>query len=585
MEAERSVRGPRGRFSFWRVAATLGTLAAALCAAGVPAPAQAQTPKTPPVVVLSGTTFPGGLGLGVAADPLGLQAALWTPLVGFDDRLAPYAALAARVPTLANGDVRVTGGGMQVTVRLKTGLRFSDGSPLTAADVIFGLRLNRDAALGNSFGLDEIVRATVTSPATVVLQFADLYGAYLAYALPPALPRAYFVRKYHTSDLHALAVAYAGDPYDSPHDVFSGPYRVAEIAPGQRLTLTPNPYFSALPAARSGNTVPPRPELRYVVLSDDEGALVRALHARRPGVDVALGLGPAALAGLQGLGGGLRVRVRPSLAVEHLELNQATPALRDVRVRRALQAALDKRALARALFPAALQPDRLVATGLIPSASPYHDQSLTPSHVDLALARRLLRAAGYTPTLSGPGRHLSLALVAPNDPTRRREADLLAHAWAAVGVRVTLRLVSASPADQGGFYAPYERDGVLATRHFDLALFDLRLGPDPATVASYFDPDRVPTPLSRGAWRRNYTGIGDEALAALPETAQASFDPTSRRLGYAKLQRKVTALLPYIVLYESPDIVVEDGVVRRLRPAPQDGATLWNAWEWARQGP
>ena len=87
--------------------------------------------------------------------------------------------------------------------------------------------------------------------------------------------------------------------------------------------------------------------------------------------------------------------MRPALAVEHLELNQATPALRDLRVRRALQAALDKRALVRALFPASLHPDRLVATSLIPSASPYHDADLAPSRVDLALARRLLHAAGY----------------------------------------------------------------------------------------------------------------------------------------------------------------------------------------------
>ncbi len=90
-----------------------------------------------------------------------------------------------------------------------------------------------------------------------------------------------------------------------------------------------------------GSPAVSRPELRYVVLSNDEAALVRALHAPNAGVDVALGLGPAALPGLAGLTGrGLRVLVRPSLAVEHLELNMDVPALRDQRVRRALQAAI-----------------------------------------------------------------------------------------------------------------------------------------------------------------------------------------------------------------------------------------------------
>jgi hypothetical protein len=45
----------------------------------------------------------------------------------------------------------------------------------------------------------------------------------------------------------------------------------------------------------------------------------------------------------------------------------------------------------------------------------------------------------------------------------------------------------------------------------------------------------------------------------------------------------VNALLPYIVLYERPTIIVDDGHVRNLRPGPQDEGALWNAWEWARQ--
>jgi len=530
-----------------------------------------------PVVVLTGTTFPAGLGIGVAADPSGLQQALWSPLVGFDDRQQPYAGLAARVPTLANGDVQIKGGGMTVTIHLKPGLRFSDGSPLTAADVVFGLLVNLDPALGNSFGFDEIAHYATPDTHTVVLQFHDLYGAYLAYALPPALPKAYVIRKYGARDIHALALAYRHDPYDSPSDVFSGPYKVASLALGQRLTLAPNPYFTALPARG------PRPELRYTVLSYSEAALAQALRAPHNGVDLALGFGPAALPALRGLAGGLHARTLPSYAVEHLELNQATPVLKDLRVRQALQLALDKRAFARALFPASINPARYVATSLLPSASPYHDRGIAVSAYGPARARALLQAAGYATSLGGPGKHVSLTLVTTNDPTRQREADLLAAAWAAIGVRATPRLVSASPSDQGGLYAPYDRGGALAARSFDVALFDLRLGPDPATVASLFDPARVPTPLSQGERRRNYTGIANDAIATLPEAAQASLDFASRKRGYAKVQREANALLPYIVLYERPRIVVDDGHVAALRPAPQEGGELWNVWQWTRR--
>jgi len=552
-----------------------GLLAVATLLRGMGRGAAAAAPR--PVVVLTGTTFPAGLGLGVAVDPVGLQSALWTPLVGFDDRLRPYAALAARVPTLVNGDARVMGGGLTVTVRLRPGLRFSDGSPLTSSDVAFGLLINLDPALGNSFGFDEIAHYATPDAHTLVLQFGDIYGAYLAYAMPPALPRAYFERKYHTTNIHALALAYRDDPYDSPSDVFSGPYKVAGLALGQRLTLAPNPYFTALPTSGT------RPELRYTVLSYSEPALAQGLHARGVGVNLALGFGPASLPSLTGLAGGLRERTLPSLAVEHLELNQSTPALKNLDVRRALQLAIDKRALARAVFPASANPEQYVATSLIPSSSPYHDSTIAVSAYNPERARVLLAGAGYATTLGGTKRHVALTLVTTNDPTRQREADLIARDWAAIGVRTTPRLVSASPSDQGGLYAPYDRGGVLATRDFDAVLFDLRLGPDPATMASLFDPARIPTPLNQGARRRNYTGIDNDALASLPEAAQASLDFASRKRGYDKLQREVNALLPYIVLYERPQIIVDDGRVGAFRPAPQDAADLWNTWEWTRR--
>jgi len=238
----------------------VGAAAAALPAGvGHGAARPHATPAAPAAIVLTGTSFPAGLGIDVASDPVGLQAALWSPIIGFDDKLAPYAALATRVPTLANGDARVIGGGFRVTVHLRPTLRWSDGSPLTASDVLFGLKLNLDPAIGNSFGLDEIKHIAAPDAHTVVLTFGDTYGAYLAYAMPPALPQTYFQRKYRGADIHALALAYRSDPYDSPSDVFSGPYRVAGVAPGQRLTLDPNPYYTAPSGAMGSGS---RPELR-----------------------------------------------------------------------------------------------------------------------------------------------------------------------------------------------------------------------------------------------------------------------------------------------------------------------------------
>jgi len=75
-----------------------------------------------------------------------------------------------------------------------------------------------------------------------------------------------------------------------------------------------------LPSARADGKTLPRLELRYVVLSSDESTLAQDLHSAKAGVDLAVGLGPAALPLLSRLQG-LRAHMTPSLAVEHLELN------------------------------------------------------------------------------------------------------------------------------------------------------------------------------------------------------------------------------------------------------------------------
>src|SRR6516162_11467906 len=82
-------------------ACALGIIVALLLG-GLPAPRNSYAAQRP-TIVLTGTVFPAGFGLGVAADPLGLQQALWAPLVDFDDHLRPLADLAARVPTLSDG--------------------------------------------------------------------------------------------------------------------------------------------------------------------------------------------------------------------------------------------------------------------------------------------------------------------------------------------------------------------------------------------------------------------------------------------------------------------------------------------------
>src|SRR2546430_15277922 len=73
---------------------------------------------------------------------LRLGQLLFAPLWGLDPQLRPYPDLVSRVPTPENGGVRTAPGGRATTVdvRLVPGLRWSDGQPLTADDVVFTWR-------------------------------------------------------------------------------------------------------------------------------------------------------------------------------------------------------------------------------------------------------------------------------------------------------------------------------------------------------------------------------------------------------------------------------------------------------------
>ncbi|MEP7105647.1 MAG: ABC transporter substrate-binding protein, partial [Chloroflexota bacterium] len=105
-------------------------------------------------LVFSDWQFPQTLDILAAPSETDLRAAglLFAPLWGLDSSLQPYPDLVREVPTVDNGDVKVSADGttMMVDVKLIPGLAWSDGQPLTADDVIFTWQAICDAATGTA---------------------------------------------------------------------------------------------------------------------------------------------------------------------------------------------------------------------------------------------------------------------------------------------------------------------------------------------------------------------------------------------------------------------------------------------------
>ncbi|HEU0014048.1 MAG TPA: ABC transporter substrate-binding protein, partial [Longimicrobium sp.] len=215
-----------------------------------------------------------------------------------------------------------------IRYRMRGGLRWSDGVPITAHDVAWTYAMYADSAAASArmenVALLDSVRAEDDS--TVVFHFARRYAGMLFDSGLSIAPR------------HVYRGTPAGELERHPvfgrleELVVSGPFRVGSHEPGVRLTLVPNPHFR------------PRPRLDRIVIRTMPEATQRAAELQAGRVDLARVL-PFDLAV------GLR-RARPDLAWERergrywefIAYNPRTfPAFADAEVRRALTLAVNVR--------------------------------------------------------------------------------------------------------------------------------------------------------------------------------------------------------------------------------------------------
>jgi ABC-type transport system substrate-binding protein/ABC-type dipeptide/oligopeptide/nickel transport system permease component len=380
--------------------------------------------------------------------------------------------------------------------RLRPNVRFTDGTAFDARIVAFSLlraaapgSVNAQAeALGNIAGVDALDSLTVR----IRLRQPDA-------ALPTLLAWGDCVM---VSPRAAAALATA--------PVGTGPFRYAAWARGDRLTLVRNDaYWGAKP--------PPKTiEFRFVA---DPAAAYAGVRTHE--IDLFPDYpAPENLAQLRA-DPALRVSVNPSEAEVILALNQARGPLRDLRVRRALSYAIDRRAII----------DGAMAGYGTPIGSHFPPQS--PDYVDLtaryprdpARARALLAAAGYP-----NGFETTLAL--PPAAYAHRSGEIIAAQLRAVGVRV--RIV---PLEWAQWL-----DQVFARRDYAMTIV---AHVEPADYAIYGRKDY-------------YFGYDGAAVRALLDRLRATADPARRHALLAAIQRRIADDAVNVFLFQYPHLAVAD---------------------------
>jgi peptide/nickel transport system substrate-binding protein len=301
------------------------------------------------------------------------------------------------VPDLAVSLTAPTDGGTTYTFKLRPGIRYSTGRAVEPRDFRYALErvFRLDSPIGYFYRGITGASACQARPKTCDLSngiVTDQTTRRVTFHL--SAPDPDFLKKLALP--YAYAVPDGSAPREAVHDPLpaTGPYMIARYRPGHDLKLVRNPRFHEWSTAAQPNGYPDAIVWKLGVRLDDALTAIQRGHA-----DWVLNYGP--------LPPGRRRQIMTQYASQaHTELvpltyyyfmNTRVPPFNDVRVRRALNYAVDRAALAR-IYDA--QPACQVVPPQMPGYSPYCPYTMHPrangtwSAPDLITARRLIAASG-----------------------------------------------------------------------------------------------------------------------------------------------------------------------------------------------
>ena len=401
---------------------------------------------------------------------------------------------------LANA-VRCTAAGLACRFTLRPGIRFSDGTPITAATFAQGFERLRDpkTTAPNAKLFEGIASVTADGPATVAVTLrrplpwlADLLAQPALAALP----------------MHRIVAV--GDHWTSDRPlVTSGAYRLIGWRLGDRLTLARNPNWHDPPAPAAPIVWQP---------AEDKLAALRRFRARE--ADTVSDIPPARLdwarAHLPGA-----VRIAPYAGTYYLAFNTRKPPFDDVRLRRALSMAIDRDWIATRLMGGG----ETGARGLVPPVLGGLDPDVFASPDRPALVRRLLAAAGY-----GPGRPLVFDVRFNSGGDHRRIAVALAAMWRPYGIEA--RLLNSE-----------------AALHFAaLRLGDFQLARS-GWIADVPAPENFLAVHLSNAGAVNYSGFADPGYDRLVAQALDTAEPGARTRLLQAAEERLLGAAPILPIY------------------------------------
>ncbi len=465
-------------------------------------------------------------------DQMSVSLALFEGLTALDETTSlPVPAAAERWETSADG--------LTWTFHLRPGLRWSDGTPLTAEDFAWSLRRALSPALASEYayvlypirGAEDFNAGRATAPATVGLRAVDATTLEIVLARPtPLLPAILGLPVAFPIPSQALArAAAAGDERRWTRPEFlvgNGPFVLTAWSPNRQLVTTRNPQFHE-PA-----------QLAALVFHPYDQAAAQEAAFRTGQLHLTADLPATRIAHYRATQPQV-LRTEPVLEANFLRFNTTRSPFNDPRVRRAFALAVDRTALVGTVTLGGQAPGFALCPSGLPGYTPPAGLASDP-----AAARQLLAEAGFP---AGRGFPTTEAITFSSD-LNQKVLEALQQMWSRE-LDVTVAL---APKEKNVWISDERRLG-----------YDLSLA---RWIGDYADPVAF-LELFLADSGNNATGWSDAEYDRLVRTAAAEADPARRNALFSAAEARLLAALPIAPLYHGTRAYLADPAVRGWEPA------------------
>ncbi len=442
------------------------------------------------------------------------------------------------VPDLAQS-YDISPDGTTYTFHLRPGATFQDGTPVTAADVIFTVQAAQNPGINSPRRADwQGVQVSSPDPETVVFTLPHAYAPFMENATMGILPAHIW------KDVPAEEFPFA--PANT-HPIGSGPYKIASVSTDS--TGSPTRY-DLVPFADFTFGQPHLSRITFLFYTSEDD-MIKAFNAHQ--IDAIAGVSPENLPDLKRNDVNVvRVALPRTFALFFNQNHDA--ALADGSVRAALDAAVDKKQLVQSVldgFGTVLQGP--VPPGVLGDTTPAEPMALprvtiaastTPDQSNYDAARALLQKGGWafdqTNNVWTKGKEtLSLTIATADQPELVATAKQVAAEWQAIGVQANVQIYPISDLNTN----------VIRPRNYDVLLFGEVVGRSPDLFAFWHSSQRNDPGL-------NLSMYANSQVDALLSQARAATDSSARDKLYVQFAADIEKDHPAVFLYAPQFIYV-----------------------------